>query len=297
MKTENLAIAFVDIVGFTPRTSSQSREENERMLRRFDEVVRPLASALGGRVVKSIGDAFLLTFRSPTDALHCAMAMHDRLAESNARAAASDRFEIRVAVNAGEVRVENGDVFGEAVNIASRIEGEAGAGEVWFSEAVYLVMTRSEVPYEEVGMRTLKGLPEPVKLYRIPRVSEVGRYRVQGDGRPPETTSHPLTAPALPYGGASLERARERLAADPLRRVKDAVSRGVAAATPRAKRAVVTAKTRFRDSRAFRVGAVAAVLVFVLALVASLAWPERKRPETRWEKFKRELREAGTRRR
>lgn len=289
MKTENLAIAFVDIVGFTPRTSAQSREENERMLERFGAVVRPVVSALGGRIVKSIGDAFLLTFRSPTDALHCGMALHDRLAESNSRVSEADRFEIRVAVNVGEVRVEGSDVFGEAVNIASRIEGEAGPGEVWFSEAVYLVMTKSEVPYQEVGTRTLKGIPDPVKLYRVPRVSEVGSYRVQGDGTPP-APGGPLAPLALPFGGASLDRVRDRITSDPLLLAKDAITRGMAAAAP----AVATVKTRLRDSRGFRfalAGGLLALVGLVLIVTVVAVWPEKKK-ETRWEKFKRELREG-----
>ena len=123
MRTENLAIVFVDIAGFTPRTSNQTREENLRMLQRFEGIVRPLVRAYSGRVIKTIGDAFLLTFRSPTDALLCSMAIHDRLAESNAGIDPSERFTVRAAVNVGDVRIESGDVFGEAVIIAARIEG------------------------------------------------------------------------------------------------------------------------------------------------------------------------------
>src|SRR5690606_30401172 len=113
MQSENLAIVLVDIVGFTPRTSAQSREENELMLRRFDQLVRPLVSAFRGKVVKTMGDAFLLTFRSPTDALHCAMAIHDRNAEMGPDLPEVERFEVRAAINVGEVRVDGGDVFGE----------------------------------------------------------------------------------------------------------------------------------------------------------------------------------------
>lgn len=69
MRTENLAIVFIDIAGFTSRTSAQTREQNERMLRRFDGVVRPLVRAYDGRVVKTLGDAYLLAFRSATNAL------------------------------------------------------------------------------------------------------------------------------------------------------------------------------------------------------------------------------------
>jgi adenylate cyclase len=140
MRTENLAIVFIDIAGFTARSSAQTREENQHMLRRFDGVVRPLVRAYDGRVVKTIGDAYLVTFRSPTNALLCSMGVHDRLAETNAGFGPAAQFAIRTAANVGDVRIERGDVFGEAVNVASRIEGQAGAGEIHFSEAAYLAI-------------------------------------------------------------------------------------------------------------------------------------------------------------
>jgi adenylate cyclase len=190
MRTENLAIVFVDIAGFTPRTSAQTREENLRLLKRFDGIVRPLVRAYRGQVVKTIGDAYLLTFRSPTQALLCSMAIHDRIAETDAAIDPIERFTVRAAINAGDVRIEGSDVFGEAVNIASRIEGKAEPGEVWFSEAVYLSMTRSEVPSEEVGYTELKGISGKVRLYRVPRKTEAG---------------------VLPFGGRALEPVRDRL--------------------------------------------------------------------------------------
>lgn len=275
MKTENLAVAFVDIVGFTPRTSSQSREENERMLQRFGDVVRPVVSAFDGRIAKSIGDAFLVTFRSPTDALHWAMAVHDKLAESNAGVPDDQRFEIRVAVNVGEVRVEQGDVFGEAVNIAARIEGEAGPGEVYFSEAVCLVMTRSEVPYEEVGLRELKGIKDPVKLYRVPRVTEVGDYRMKGAGVVPGPPSA-LAPVALPFGGVALERAKTRIARNPIQQVTGAFAP-----------AVHSIRTS-RNARLLAFGGIAAFTVTLAVIIALAAgvFERKQKPKTPWQRFK-----------
>jgi len=111
MRTENLAIVFIDIAGYTARTSSQTREENLAMLKRFDGMVRPLVRCYSGQVIKTIGDAYLITFRSPTHALLCAMAVQDRIAETNAAIAPSDQFVVRAAVNAGDVRLEGSDVF------------------------------------------------------------------------------------------------------------------------------------------------------------------------------------------
>jgi len=200
MRTENLAIVFVDIAGFTPRTSAQTRDENLRMLRRFDGMVRPLVRAYRGQVIKTIGDAYLLTFRSPTDALLCSMAVQDRIAETDAGVDPCERFAIRAAVNVGDVRIEGSDVFGEAVNIASRIEGKAAAGEIYFSESAFLSMTRSEVPSAEVGYTELKGIAEKVRLYRVPRSSEL-----------PQADDAPAASGSLPFGGRGLDRVRDRL--------------------------------------------------------------------------------------
>jgi adenylate cyclase len=210
MRTENLAIVFVDIAGFTRRTSSQTREENERMLQRYDSVVRPLVSAYEGWVIKTIGDAYLLTFRSPTNALLCAMAIHDRIAETDVDVPVDDRFIVRIAVNVGEVRIDNDDVFGEAVNIASRIENKTKPGEIYFSEAVYLSMIKSEVPCEDLGYAELKGITGAVRLYRIPWTDQSG-YAL----KKPASTSAPVAenadAVVLPYGGHGLDRVRDKL--------------------------------------------------------------------------------------
>ncbi len=168
--TENLAIMLTDIVGFTEKTSRQTREENARMLAEHDRLLLPVIRAFRGRKIKSIGDALLVTFKSPTDSVLCGTAIQDQLARRNVSVREEQRIVVRVAINIGEVRVEHGDVFGEPVNIVSRVQRETPPGEVWLTEAAYLSMNKSEVPSEEVGTRMLKGIPDPIQLYRVPRV-------------------------------------------------------------------------------------------------------------------------------
>jgi adenylate cyclase len=175
LKTANLAIVFTDIKGFTERTSRQTLEENQRLLKTHHDLLVPLFKAFGGRIIKSIGDAFLVTFESPTQAVLSGMAVQDRLWQYNRGVQDAERLEVRVAINAGEVRVESNDVFGEPVNIASRVEGLAEAGEVFFTEAVYLIMNKAEVPSQEVGLFELKGIPGKIRVYRVPSAP----YRVE----------------------------------------------------------------------------------------------------------------------
>ncbi|WP_375765497.1 adenylate/guanylate cyclase domain-containing protein [Archangium gephyra] len=175
MKTANLAIVFTDIQGFTERTSRQTLEENQRLLKVHHDLLTPVFKAFGGRIIKSIGDAFLVTFESPTQAVLSGMAIQDRLWQYNRSAQDAERLDVRVAINVGEVRVESNDVFGEPVNIASRVESIAEAGEVFFTEAVYLAMNKAEVPAQEVGAFELKGIPGKIRVFRVPRAP----YRVE----------------------------------------------------------------------------------------------------------------------
>ncbi|MFY0523370.1 adenylate/guanylate cyclase domain-containing protein [Archangium gephyra] len=175
MKTANLAIVFTDIQGFTERTSRQTLEQNQRLLKVHNDLLTPVFRSFGGRIIKSIGDAFLVTFESPTQAVLSGMAIQDRLWQYNRSALDAERLDVRVAINVGEVRVESNDVFGEPVNIASRVESIAEAGEVFFTEAVYLAMNKAEVPAQEVGAFELKGIPGKIRVFRVPRAP----YRVE----------------------------------------------------------------------------------------------------------------------
>jgi class 3 adenylate cyclase len=169
MQTKILAIMFTDIKGFTSLTSTISRKEIEQLLLVHDKILRPIFLEFRGTIIKTIGDAFMVTFESPTDAILCGMKIQEVILQRNKKAPGNERFEIRVAVNSGEVYVQNKDVYGEPVNIAARIEGIAEANQVYFTEAVYLAMNKNEIPSCEAGVHHLKGIPEPVKIYKILR--------------------------------------------------------------------------------------------------------------------------------
>ena len=204
VRSENLAVVFTDIVGFTATTAGQSREANASLLSRHDNLLIPIARKFGGRRVKSIGDALLLVFRSSTDALLCGMAMQDALYDHNRKHRAEPEIHIRVSVNVGEVRVTKGDVFGEAVNIAARLEGITPADAIYLTKAVYMTMNRAEVPVEEVGSHEFKGIEEPIEVYQVPRFAAarlVPETRV-ADGAGPD--QGPREGFTYPYGGLHL---------------------------------------------------------------------------------------------
>jgi class 3 adenylate cyclase len=190
---ESLTIMFVDMAGYSERTSRQSRVQNKVLLRNFNGLLVPLIARFGGRRVKSIGDALLVAFRSPTDSVRCAMAMHDAVENWNLVHGAADPIQIRVALNAGEVRLENDDIFGEAVNVAARVEELTPPGEIYLTGVVYLSMNKAEVPSEHIGEHRLKGMPEPVRLFRVPS-HRITRLKTEGEALPQGEGT-------LPYGG------------------------------------------------------------------------------------------------
>ncbi len=152
---KNLVLLLSDMKNFTARTSAQTREENARMLALHDALILPVVRGFGGRKVKSIGDALLAAFESPTDAVLCAMAIQDRLAEFNARAGRTEAIEVRISLSQGEVRLGRRDVTGEPVQLALEAGAVAEAGDVVLTDAVYLSMNKSEAPTEVLGERAL----------------------------------------------------------------------------------------------------------------------------------------------
>ncbi|NTX02175.1 adenylate/guanylate cyclase domain-containing protein [Myxococcus sp. CA040A] len=204
MKTANLAIVFTDIKGFTERTSRQSLEQNQRLLRVHGALLSPLIKAFDGRIIKSIGDALLLTFESPTQAVLSGVAIQDRLWHHNRGVPESEQLHVRFAINVGEVRLDGNDVFGEPVNIAARVEGLAEAGEVYFTEAVYLAMNKAEIPSREVGAFELKGIPGKIRVFQVPRAP----YRVEAPSAG-AIAEAPGTESMPPYGNLGLSRVPE----------------------------------------------------------------------------------------
>jgi class 3 adenylate cyclase len=196
VRTANLAIVFTEIVGYADRLSRLTYEQSQRMLRLHEALVIPVFRAFRGRRVKTMGGTLLVAFESPTQAVLCGAAVQDRIWDWNQSVPEWDRIEVRAGANVGEVRLDKGDVFGEPVNIASRVLGLAGPGEVVFAESIWLSMNRNEVDADDGGLVTLKGVPEPIRIYRV---------------RP----AHDPTV--RPYGGHALGRAGRLRTPDPSR--------------------------------------------------------------------------------
>jgi len=167
MPTRNLSIMFTDIQGFTQRTSASTRDAMNKMMSKHAQLLIPVFHYFDGTIVKTIGDAFLVYFPSPTDAVLCGVTIQEVLRQHNDGKPTDERLDVRVAINVGDVELVDGDIMGEPVNIAARLEGIAEAGEVYFTEAVYQTMNRREAPSAEVGEKTFKGIPHPIRVFKV----------------------------------------------------------------------------------------------------------------------------------
>lgn len=251
MRTANLAIVFTDIVGYADRLSRQTYEQSQRMLRLHEALVLPVFRAYRGRRVKSIGGTLLVTFESPTDAILCASAVQDRIWEWNKGVPEWDRIKVRVGVNVGEVRLEKGDVFGEPVNIAARVLGLSDAGEVLFTESIWLSMNRNEIEADDGGYQELKGVPEPVRVFRVKPCADLTQR---------------------PYLGKALQRAGKLAKVDPTRLTSSEVRGHLRAAWESAAGHIAEAFPWITEhSRALAIGAGCLVLAIAAALLTPAA--------------------------
>ncbi len=161
------AIMFTDMVGYSALT-----QRNEglalALLHEQQRLVRPIFAQYGGREVKSTGDGFLVEFSSALQAVRCAIAIQTALVEQNASAAAERRIQVRIGLHLGDVEVRDGDVFGDGVNIAARIEPLAEAGGICITRPVHdQVHTKIDLPLVPIGQPQLKNIQVPIDVYRV----------------------------------------------------------------------------------------------------------------------------------
>src|SRR5436309_13327783 len=117
---------------------------------------------------KTTGDGLLVEFASVVDAVRCAVAVQQAMAERNTGIAAERRIELRIGINLGDVIVEGDDLYGDGVNIAARIEALADAGGVLVSNTVHEhVRDRLPLVFEDLGEQQVKNIARPVRVYRV----------------------------------------------------------------------------------------------------------------------------------
>ncbi|MFH1459611.1 MAG: tetratricopeptide repeat protein [Candidatus Omnitrophota bacterium] len=179
MRRKTLTIFFADVQGYTIRTGRQTREQNEIFVKEIRTFVEDNIKEKGGTFVKAMGDGFLGTFESPTDAVGCGQQMQKKIDERNSNVLRQDNFiRFRIGISTGEVTLDDsGDVFGDAVNIAARIQKFASPNDVYISEATYLAMNKSEIKAQDLGPQRFKNVLHEIRVYKVfqglPELSEL----------------------------------------------------------------------------------------------------------------------------
>jgi adenylate cyclase len=176
------AILVADVVGYTALMGADEAGTLRRLTELRRAFLEPLIDGHRGRVVKLMGDGLLVEFASVVEAVVCALAWQEGVAVRDTG------LRFRIGINLGDVIVEDGDIHGDGVNIAARLEGLAEPGGICLSDDAYRqVRGRLEVAFDDLGEQALKNVAEPLRV-----------YRVTGDSGKADTAAPQAEAPALP---------------------------------------------------------------------------------------------------
>src|ERR1700756_2800918 len=161
------AILHADVVGFS-RVMGLDEAGTHRVLGELRRAVDPLIASHGGRIVGTAGDSLLADFSSVVDALNCAVEIQLASRAVNDPIPPDRRLELRIGVNLGDVIVDGGDIFGDGVNIAARLQALARPGTVCISHTVYeQVRNKLDLDYHPLGSHRVKNIAEPVRAYSV----------------------------------------------------------------------------------------------------------------------------------
>ena len=186
-ETRKLAAILVsDVVGYSRLAGADEDRILARLRTLRSDVIDPIISVHHGRIVKRTGDGAIVEFRSVVDAVRCAIEVQTAMVERNAEVPAEKRIEFRLGVHLGDVVEEgDGDLMGDGVNIAARLQSVAKPGTICLSEDAYRqVKSRLDLKVSDLGATPLKNIAEPVRVYSL----EVGQ--------PAQARSVPSAMPA-----------------------------------------------------------------------------------------------------
>ena len=178
------AILAADVAGYSRLMGADEEGTLERLKALRREVIDPKIAEHNGRIVKTTGDGLLVEFAIVVDALRCAAELQADLAESNAALSPARRIEFRIGINVGDIVVEDGDIFGDGVNVAARLEGLADPGGICVSARVREdTVGKLDLTFEDMGEQALKNIARPVRAYRV--MTAAGSAAVRTSSGPP----------------------------------------------------------------------------------------------------------------
>jgi TolB-like protein/class 3 adenylate cyclase/tetratricopeptide (TPR) repeat protein len=162
------AILAADVVGYSRLVGLDEGGTIARLKALRKEFIEPVVAEYRGRVVKLTGDGALVEFASAVDAVECAVAIQNGVAEREAAEPEDRRIRFRIGINIGDIILEEGDIYGDGVNIAARLEGLAEPGGICIARNVHdQVKAKLAFPFETMGQHRVKNIAEPVEVWRV----------------------------------------------------------------------------------------------------------------------------------
>ncbi|MBZ9767059.1 adenylate/guanylate cyclase domain-containing protein [Mesorhizobium sp. CA6] len=202
------AILAADVVGYSRLASADEDRTLARLRALRSDLIDPTIEVHHGRVIKRTGDGALVEFRSVVDAVRCAVEVQNGMVERNAGVPQDRRIEFRIGIHLGDVVEESdGDLMGDGVNIASRLEGVAAPGTICLSEDAYRqVKARLDLSVSDLGSTQLKNIAEPIRVYSL-QVGSAGTKAAAtleaATSRPATTAPPRLSIAVLPFANMS----------------------------------------------------------------------------------------------
>jgi adenylate cyclase len=189
------AVLAADVVGYSRLMEVDEAGTLARLKAVRLELIDPAIVKCKGRLIKTTGDGLLVEFQSVTEALRCAVEFQERMARRNRDMPAARTLLYRIGINLGDVIVEEGDIFGDGVNVAARLESMADPGGICISAAVRdQVGERIEVGYDDLGEQHVKNISRPIRVFKV---------LLSGQRAGPPDASHVLAeAPKAPQASA-----------------------------------------------------------------------------------------------
>jgi len=189
------AIAVADVVGYSRLMEADEAGTLAALKDRRKAILEPVVREHGGRIVKVMGDGVLIEFASAVNAVKAALELQNKFAGANEVLPDNRKIVLRIGINLGDVIGEGSDIYGDGVNIASRLEALAEPGGIVVSATVHDHVTgKLELSLEDLGERTLKNIVKPVRIYRAmqrsQQIMEPGPSNTPG-GRPSRSCRSP----------------------------------------------------------------------------------------------------------
>ncbi len=183
------AILCADVVGYSRLMGADELGTLARLKAHRKEIIDPKIAAHHGRIVKLMGDGVLAEFASVVDAVQCAAGIQRATAAWSADVARDQRIELRIGINLGDVIIDGDDIYGDGVNVASRLQEISEPGGTCISGVVFdTVKDKLDLGFQDLGAKSLKNIAEPVRAYNV-RMDGMGEAPAQAEGSVPRRPS------------------------------------------------------------------------------------------------------------